>query len=143
MVHASTDLGKEVFLVCAFERLVGRQCDKQDNADRPDVSREAIVLLLLAELWRHVARRAANVSQLLAKINEDGKAHVDDFDVVPVVDDDVLELQVAVHDWRLVLLFPFQIRVHIADRISDLPHEVAHGLKLQRLRALVANILVE
>ena len=139
MVHASTDLGKEVFLVCAFERLVGRQCDIQDNADRPNVSHEAIVLLLLAELWRHVARRAANVSQLLAKINEDGKAHVDDFDVVPVVDDDVLELQVAVHDWRLVLL----VGVHIADCISDLPHEVTHGLKLQRLRALVANILVE
>ena len=92
MVHASTDLGEEVFLVCAFERLVSRQCDIQDNADGPDVSREAIVLLFLAELWRHVARCAANVSQLLAKIDEDGEAHVDDFDVVPVVDDDILEL---------------------------------------------------
>ena len=92
MVHASTNFGKEVFLVRASEGLVGCQCHIEDNAYRPNISREAVILFFLAELWRHVAWCAANVLQLLSKVDEYGEAHVDDFDVITVVDDDVLEL---------------------------------------------------
>lgn len=73
------------------------QHDEDDDSEGPYVSSVAAVLLSLADLGAHVVWRATACLQLLAWKCGYGEAEINDFEIVSVVDYDVVELQVSVH----------------------------------------------
>mmetsp|Transcript_36408 Transcript_36408/g.59846 ORF Transcript_36408/g.59846 Transcript_36408/m.59846 type:complete len:436 (-) Transcript_36408:69-1376(-) len=103
-----------VFLRVDVEGRVAVEHHEQDHAHRPDVAR-VVVLLVADDLGRSVVRRAAEVRQVLQARQHLAHAEVDDLDgrvLALVEEEDVVRLQVAVHD--VVLL------VHVLQRSQQL-----------------------
>ncbi len=95
--QSSGDLAEQVAFRFTKEWVSSSQHDEDDDSKGPYVSSVAAVLLSLADLRAHVVWRPAACLQLLARKCGYGEAEIDDFEIVPVVNYDVVELQVSVH----------------------------------------------
>ena len=104
------ELGAELV---TFEGEVPGQDLKDQDSEGPDVDAERVVLLV-DDLRRHVARRAAEDVQGVVGRDDDGEPEVDQLHAQVVSDQDVLELHVAVHH---------ALPVAVLQSLSELPSD--------------------
>ena len=107
--QAARDFGEQVFLVRASKGLSPSEHDKDDDTERPNVSFEPTVFFALADFRRHVVWSAAANFQLVALESLNCESKVDEFDVVPVIHDDVFKLEVSVNN----CFFGFSLRMEV------------------------------
>ena len=106
----------EVLISFGFlEREDALDNDEQDDAHAEDVNLATIIRLSFLDLGSHV-RHGAAVRRQLGDLFEGRKAEVSDLEVEVLVDEDVLQLEVAVHD---------RLRLEVLERIKHLAEEVA------------------
>ena len=106
----------EVLISFGFlEREDALDNDEQDDAHAEDVDLTAIIRLSFLDLGSHV-RHGAAVGRQLGDLFEGRKAEVSDLEVEVLVDKDVLQLEVAVHD---------RLRLEVLEGIEHLTEEVA------------------
>ena len=96
-VDALRDLAVQVLFLRRFEGHLPSQHDKKEHAARPDIRRRAPVILLVHDLWGHVAGRAAENAQLL--LRNARKAEINDLHLMrPRIVHDVLWFEIPVAD---------------------------------------------
>ena len=106
----------EVLISFGFlEREDALDNDEQDDAHAEDVNLATIIRLSFLDLGSHV-RHGAAVGRQLGDLFEGRKAEVSDLEVEVLVDEDVLQLEVAVHD---------RLRLEVLEGIKHLAEEVA------------------
>ena len=90
------------------------QHDEDDDSERPDVGCVATVFFSLTDFWAHVVRCPTAYFELLAWESSYRKSKVNYFQVVPVVDNDVFELEVPMNDGFL----RFRLRMQILETLT-------------------------
>eukprot|EP00968_Pinguiococcus_pyrenoidosus_P008168 scaffold576_cov260-Pinguiococcus_pyrenoidosus.AAC.32 len=130
-VHAALDLPKQVGnrLVVEWER-PAEQC-VQDDATAPDIHLGARVEIAGDDLRGRVVRGPARGAQKLSVLHEVAEAEVGDLDVVVRIEQQVLRLEVPMHD---------VVKVAVLHATDDLLHELS---RLVRLQTALGNNVVE
>mmetsp|Transcript_11407 Transcript_11407/g.19247 ORF Transcript_11407/g.19247 Transcript_11407/m.19247 type:complete len:242 (+) Transcript_11407:423-1148(+) len=108
--------------------------DEEDHAQGPHVGRLTVILALARQIRAHVLRSAALLDQLLILVAGRREAEVDQLDLAHAVDEDVVELQVSVHD---------AVRVHVLYGAHDLGEDGGRFLLGETLVGLALLELVE
>ena len=113
-INPPRDFLVELPLRHPLEGVVSAQHEEQDHTQRPNVRLEPIIVLFLHDFRRHVRRRPTEDLQATVLGSANTEAEVDELDVIPLVNNNVLELKVTVAD---VLV------VKCADGLAELPEE--------------------
>jgi len=113
--------------------------NKHYNPQRPDVGLEPWILFPLADFGCHVARSPAARLQLLTRVLSNSESKVNESDIIPVVDDDILHFQVAM-DYRLFRLVG---SMKILETLAELLGEKPSLVILHRLVSSASHVLVQ
>lgn len=129
---------EQVTFVLCEERQLANDEDEEDDAASPDISRLAVVCLLLGEVGAHVLRSAALHRQLLVLAAPSCESEVNDLDVVSLllVDEHVVQLEVAMDNVQLVHVS------HGADDLAEDGSSLLFWESLKRLPFLEAVVQV-
>jgi len=113
-INPSRDFLVELPLRHPLEGVVSAQHEEQDHTQRPNVRLEPIIVLFLHDFRGHVRRGPAEDLQTTVLGSANTEAEVDKLYVIPLINNNVLELEVPVAD---VLV------VKCADGLAELSEE--------------------
>ena len=112
-------LGEDLVRAISSEQRPTSQHDIEDDTDTEDISL-AIVAFLLKELRRDITRTSTSEVEFLGRVFYDSRqTEVCNLQIKLIVDQNILEFQVAVHDTHLV---------HVFDGIEELMDEKAASI---------------
>eukprot|EP00429_Kryptoperidinium_foliaceum_P018166 CAMPEP_0176041802 /NCGR_PEP_ID=MMETSP0120_2-20121206/20739_1 /TAXON_ID=160619 /ORGANISM="Kryptoperidinium foliaceum, Strain CCMP 1326" /LENGTH=312 /DNA_ID=CAMNT_0017375211 /DNA_START=436 /DNA_END=1371 /DNA_ORIENTATION=+ len=131
LVVGRQDLFVEVRGVLVLKREIAADHREQDHTAAPQIAHLGDVLMPRNHFGRSIARRAACGAQPLAIAEQVAQAEVDDLDPVILVQEQVLGLQVPVHD------------VHGVDLLDTGYDLVEEATRLRLLDAPVRNDVIE
>lgn len=132
---APANFGVEVLFRSTVEREHPSKHDEEDYSERPYVCGETGIFFLLNDLWGHIGRGPTEYLEFLAIDLMDTESEVDNLDVVPIIHDQIFQLQVPVAN---------VLRVQVADPLAHLFEEVLGGLlRDDAFLALVLNVLIK
>ena len=128
------DLLKQLGLVLGAEGVVALQQDVEEDAERPHVGVDGTVVQLGDYFGGHVGGRAAEGVDGAGRDGLEAEAEVDEFELPVAVEQDVLGLDVAVHDVALV---------QVPQRLCDGAEELLGLLLLEAVLRAGEQVVVE